>query len=62
MPRVFTRCERTGQPVATQLVMDQRSFETVRLPVFMFACAACGRVHTWRKEEAWCVEPAPRSD
>ncbi len=56
--RVMTRCPRADKPVFTghrmrpaerEAVADQRAFR----------CAACGEVHRWSAETAWC-EDRPR--
>jgi hypothetical protein len=61
MPKVMTRCPRTGTVVATNLSLDRSTFAVIRLEGHNYACSACGERHIWRSEDAWVEEPAPAS-
>ncbi len=55
--RVLINCPETGQAVGTVLRMRQSAFEALR-GEYGFRCPRCGRIHNWRKEDAW-LETAP---
>jgi hypothetical protein len=54
--RVLIQCPDTGQAVGTVLRLRPSAFEALH-GEFAFRCTRCGKVHTWRKENAW-LEPA----
>ena len=57
--RVLIRCPETGEAVDTILMLRPAAFEALR-GEHGFRCARCGKVHNWRKEDAW-LEPASRA-
>ena len=60
MPKVFTTCLVTGQPIDTGIEIDEASF--VRLPSFVgrIFCPHCKIEHGWTKESARVVERKPQ--
>jgi len=52
MPKVFTSCLVTGQPIETGIDIDEASF--ARLPDFAgkIFCPHCGTGHAWSKDKA----------
>ncbi|MBV9996246.1 MAG: hypothetical protein JO127_13650 [Caulobacteraceae bacterium] len=50
--RVVIRCPETGETVATVLRLRPSAFEALR-GEYGFRCARCGKIHHWRKEDAW---------
>jgi hypothetical protein len=59
MPRVLTRCPTTGEVVATQLALDERTFRSIRIPEFTLRCPLCSREHRWSGANAWLEVDAP---
>lgn len=55
--RVLIHCPETGEKVGTVLRLRPSAFEALR-GEYSFRCNRCGRVHAWRKEDAW-LEGAP---
>ncbi len=56
---VLIKCPETGSPVETVLRLRQSAFEALQ-GEHSFRCTRCGRVHAWRKEDAWLAEVRPR--
>jgi hypothetical protein len=56
--RVLIRCPETGEAVDTVLRLRPAAFEALH-GEHGFRCVRCGKVHNWRKEDAW-LEPALR--
>jgi hypothetical protein len=56
--RVLIRCPETGQAVDAVLRLRPAAFDALQ-GEHGFRCARCGKVHNWRKEDAW-LEPATR--
>jgi hypothetical protein len=56
VPKIFTTCLVTGQPIDTGIEIDEASF--ARLPIFLgkVFCGHCGTEHDWTKEKAWIVD------
>jgi hypothetical protein len=56
MPKVFTTCLVTGQPIDTGIDIDEGSF--ARLPDFVekIFCPHCGTEHEWSKDNARVVD------
>ena len=52
MPKIFTTCLVTGQPIDTGIEIDDGSF--ARLPDFVgkIFCPHCGTEHEWSKDKA----------
>ncbi len=50
--RVVIACPETGETVGTVFRLRPSAFEALR-GEYGFRCARCGKVHTWRKEDAW---------
>ncbi len=61
MPRVMTHCPKTGAAVATNLVMDRQTFDSIRVEGHNFICSSCGDRHVWRSEEAWVDGSKPKA-
>jgi uncharacterized Zn finger protein len=57
--RVLIQCPQTGETVETVLRLRPSAFDALR-GEYGFRCTRCGKVHTWRKEDAW-LETAPRA-
>ena len=53
---VLITCPETGEAVATVFRLRPSAFEMLR-GEYSFRCARCGKVHAWRKEEAWLKHP-----
>ena len=56
MPKVFTTCPVSGQPIDTRIDIDDASF--ARLPDFAgkIFCPYCGTEHEWSKDGSRLVE------
>ncbi len=50
--RVLVQCPETGDTVGTVMRLRPSAFEALR-GEYGFRCTRCGKVHTWRKENAW---------
>ncbi|HUO12613.1 MAG TPA: hypothetical protein VMU37_07645 [Caulobacteraceae bacterium] len=57
--RVLIRCPETGETVGTVLRLRPSAFEAMR-GEYSFRCTRCGKVHAWRREDAW-LEKVPGS-
>ena len=57
--RVMITCPETGEPVETVLRLRESAFEALKGD-YSFRCPQCGKVHVWRKEEAWLESVRPR--
>jgi hypothetical protein len=55
--RVLIHCPETGETVGTVFRLRPSAFEALR-GEYGFRCTRCGKVHNWRKEDAW-LEAAP---
>ncbi len=56
--RVLITCPNTGTPVETVLRMRQSAFDTLQ-GEHSFRCTRCGKVHAWRREDAWLESVRP---
>lgn len=45
-------CPTTGRRVPTGIVMDRAEFERAVFEANVLRCPACGRIHTWSKQDA----------
>ena len=56
MPRIFTDCPVTGQPIDTGIEIDEASF--VLLPSFVgkIFCPHCRAEHEWSKQTARVID------
>ena len=55
MPKIFTSCPVSGQPIDTGIEIDEASF--ARLPAFSAGILPhCGTEHEWTKDKAWLVD------
>ena len=56
MPKIFTSCPVSGQPIDTGIEIDEASF--ARLPAVpgRAYCTHCGTEHEWTKGKAWMVD------
>ena len=56
MPKIFTTCLVTGQPIDTGIETDEASFAL--LPTFLgkIFCPHCAREHGWSKDTAQVVD------
>lgn len=59
MGMVTIKCPITGQDVPTGIMMDHHEFERVALEHNVVRCRACGRIHTWCKENAQLRDDSP---
>ena len=50
--RVLINCPETGEPVWTVQRLRPAAFEALQ-GEYGFRCGRCGRIHHWRKEDAW---------
>ena len=57
MDKIMILCSATKQPVSTGLVLPKGMFETVNIRETTTKCPSCGKVHVWKKEDAF-VEAA----
>ena len=55
---VLVTCPNTGQAVETVMRLRQSAFEALA-GQYSFRCTRCGKVHRWRREDAW-LKPPPR--
>jgi hypothetical protein len=55
--RVLIQCPETGATVGTVLRLRPSAFEALH-GEYGFRCPRCGKVHNWRREDAW-LEKAP---
>jgi hypothetical protein len=55
--RVLIECPETGETVGTVFRLRPTAFDALR-GEHSFRCVRCGKIHTWRKEDAW-LEKAP---
>jgi endogenous inhibitor of DNA gyrase (YacG/DUF329 family) len=54
--RVMIDCPETGKPVYTHLSFEWDSFETVRIGERVIKCPECGKIHSWRRRDAYLDE------
>jgi len=59
MGDILVKCPSTHGPVPTGLKAEWVVLESLPSIAIPFTCAACGLVHTWKREEAW-IGYAPR--
>ena len=52
MSQVMIRCPATGKDVYTGLSFDWSTLDWQPLGELSFRCSACGKDHTWTKEDA----------
>jgi len=55
--RVLITCPETGETVGTVLRLRPSAFDALR-GEYSFRCTRCGKVHAWRKEDAWLEKAA----
>ncbi len=60
MPMVLITCPRARAAVPTGLVLDTQAFIWASLPDQRTHCARCGRVHRWKKEDAYFPGHPPK--
>jgi endogenous inhibitor of DNA gyrase (YacG/DUF329 family) len=53
MGMLMITCPTTKKPVPTGIAMDKESFKTATLTNNSVSCAACGKMHTWSKKDAY---------
>ena len=53
MAAVLIRCPDTGRAIATGIETDRFSFETLPDIESKLRCPACGKIHVWRRSDAW---------
>ena len=56
MPKIFTTCLVTGQPIDTGIEIDEASFALLPAFVGKIFCPHCGGEHEWSKETARVVD------
>lgn len=60
MARILINCPRTGKPVLTGMVMDEKVFQTSTVEGNVIApCPHCGASHRWNKDQAY-LEGRPK--
>ncbi len=57
MRELAIRCPETGLPVRTGTFSTRTSFPAMKVRGTLKECAACGKSHDWKSEEAWLIEP-----
>jgi hypothetical protein len=53
--RVLITCPETGDAVETVLRLRRTAFDALQ-GEHRFRCSRCGRIHAWRREDAWLEE------
>ena len=53
MAEILVRCPRSQQPVPTGLKAEWVVLNSLPSLAIPFVCAACGQMHTWKREDAW---------
>ena len=53
MPQILIRCPQFGRSVPTGLVTEKIKFESLSGIQFALLCPACGRIHRWKRQNAW---------
>ena len=61
MPKIFTDCPVTGQPVDTGIEIDEGSFDLLPAFVGKVFCLHCGKEHEWSKDTARVRDEKPKS-
>ena len=59
MPKIFTTCLVTGQPIDTGIEIDEASFALLPAFVGKIFCPHCNSEHEWSKETARVVDGDP---
>jgi hypothetical protein len=57
--RVMITCPETGESVETVVRLRPSAFDVLK-GEYSFRCTRCGKVHAWRKEDAWLESVGPR--
>jgi hypothetical protein len=52
MAKVMIKCPEKGKLVFTGMFTDKAAFERSQIRQPVFRCSACGKEHTWAKEDA----------
>lgn len=55
MARIMITCPETDMPFYTGLDVDRAAFGSADLEEQSATCPHCGKVHAWRKEDAFLV-------
>ena len=55
MSRLLITCPETGKPVYTGLNMEWLNLEASELGENVLDCPACGRRHSWTKQDAFLM-------
>jgi hypothetical protein len=53
MPDIMIRCPTRGVEVPTGLTSEAIQFDSLYGITIPMQCPACGRMHNWRREDAW---------
>ncbi len=61
MPKIFTDCPVTGQPIDTGIETDEGSFDLLPAFVGKVFCPYCGKEHEWSKDTARVQDDKPKS-
>lgn len=56
MARAMIICPETGKAIYTHLNFSWNTFDTTRIGEQSIQCPKCGKVHTWRREDAYLEE------
>ena len=59
---IFIKCHSTGIPVPTGLTTDSVVFHSLPPVAVPLCCAACGKMHKWKPQDAWIGRGVPRAD
>ena len=61
MPKIFTQCPVTGQPIDTGIEIDEASFALLPDFVGKIFCSHCDTEHEWTKQTASVIDDSSRS-
>ena len=59
---IFINCPTTGIPVPTGLTTNSVVFHSLPPVAVPLCCAACGKMHKWKPQDAWIGRGVPRAE
>jgi hypothetical protein len=62
MSNIFINCPTTGIPVPTGLTTNSIVFHSLPPVAVPLCCAACGKMHKWKPQDAWIGRGGPPVD
>ena len=62
MSNIFINCPTTGIPVPTGLTTNSVVFHSLPPVAVPLCCAACGKMHKWKPQDAWIGRGVPPAD